>query len=65
MQEKVSKTEAVRMLVERGFVAALENGVVMVRAKNFSDVEKAIKDIGYDASWGWRAYHEVDSNRET
>ena len=54
----MKKEEAVIELISRGYIATLENGVVMVSMpitnKNLRDMEKLLRSIGYKASWGVR-----------
>lgn len=53
----MSKEQAVLQLSNLGFNAVLESGVIMITVadeKTVKKANKAVKDIGYDASWGWR-----------
>ena len=53
----MSKEECVSNLIRAGFVSALESGVVMIYVqteKDIKKVNKAIKSIGYNASYGIR-----------
>lgn len=53
----MSKDQAVSQLSNLGFNATLESGVIMITVadeKTAKKANKAIKEIGYDASWGWR-----------
>lgn len=53
----MSKEEAVIKLSEMGFKAVLDSGVIMITVtdeKTAKKANKAVKEIGYNASWGWR-----------
>ena len=53
----MSKEEAVIKLSEMGFKAVLDSGVIMITVtdeKTAKKANKAVKEIGYHASWGWR-----------
>lgn len=57
----MSKEEVVAMLSKRGLKGELISGVVMITVASKKDVkkaEKAIKEIGYNASWGVRMEEE-------
>jgi len=53
----MTKDEAVEELKRRGFDAHKMDGIVMVRTadterQTYSAVKRAIKEMGYNASWG-------------
>lgn len=52
----MSKQDAVSELISRGYDARLEDGVVMINMPitnvKIHQVEKILKSIKYDASWG-------------
>lgn len=53
----MNKDQAVSQLSNLGFNATLESGVIMITVANEKTTKKAnkaVKAIGYDASWGWR-----------
>ena len=53
----MSKEEAVIKLSEMGFKAVLDSGVIMITVadkKSAKKANKAVKEIEYNASWGWR-----------
>lgn len=53
----MSKEEYATKLAEMGFTVALINGVIMIMSedeKTAKKANKAIKEIGYKSSWGWR-----------
>lgn len=53
----MSKDTAVSQLSNLGFNATLESGVIMITVadeKTAKKANKAVKEMGYDASWGWR-----------
>ena len=53
----MSKEEATTMLSEMGYNAVLDSGVIMITVadeKTAKKANKAVKEIGYNASWGWR-----------
>lgn len=57
----MSKEEVVAMLSKRGLKGELISGVVMITVANKKDVKKAnkaVKEIGYNASWGVRMEEE-------
>lgn len=57
VREKTMKELAVEKLLARGFNVTLESGVIMSRIKTPDDYKlykQALKDIGYDSSWGAR-----------
>lgn len=57
----MSKEEVVAMLSKRGLKGELISGVVMITVASKKDVKKAkkaIKEIGYNASWGVRVEEE-------
>lgn len=52
-----NKDKAVSQLSNLGFNATLESGVIMITVadeKTAKKANKAVKEIAYDASWGWR-----------
>lgn len=55
----MSKDELVKYLIDRGYRAENENGVVMIRtdkamtAKDINDLHDLIRNSGYNASYGW------------
>lgn len=52
-----NKDQAVSQLSNLGFNATLESGVIMITVadeKTAKKANKAVKEIRYDASWGWR-----------
>lgn len=53
----MSKDEVTQLLNEKGFVAENESGVVMVYSSDitFSDLQKIMQEIGYNASFGLKA----------
>lgn len=56
-----SKDNAVVKLLEMGFKAVNDGGVVMITVpteKAIKKAQKAIKDIGYKCSWGIRVESE-------
>lgn len=58
----MNKDQAVSQLSNLGFNAVLESGVIIITVadeKTAKKAEKAIKEIGYDASWGWRIERKV------
>lgn len=58
----MSKDTAVSQLSNLGFNATLESGVIMITVadeKTAKKANKAVKEIGYDASWGWRIERKV------
>lgn len=58
----MNKDQAVSQLLNLGFNAVLESGVIIITVadeKTAKKAEKAIKEIGYDASWGWRIERKV------
>ena len=54
----MTKEDAVSELKSRGYNAFVENGVVMlnmpITSKAVSTIERLMKSIGYNASWGIR-----------
>ena len=59
----MSKDEAVTKLSEMGFKAVLDSGVIMITVadeKVVKKANKAVKDIGYDASYGIKIESEVE-----
>lgn len=53
----MSKEQAVLQLLNLGFNTVLESGVIMITVadeKTTKKANKAVKEIGYDASWGVR-----------
>lgn len=55
--EEMSKEECISKLIEQGFNACLDNGVVMVTVASEVErnrAEKAIKELGLRGSWGSR-----------
>lgn len=53
----MSKEEYATELVKMGFKALLECGVIIITIESEKDAKKAnkaIKEIGYKSSWGWR-----------
>lgn len=66
VREKTAKELAVEKLSTRGINATLESGVIMARVKDLEELqvyEQALKDIGYDASWGVR-FDKGETNYE-
>ena len=53
----MNKDEALTRLSEMGYNAVLESGVIMITVTDENTAKKAnkaVKEIGYDSSWGWR-----------
>lgn len=53
----MNKEDCVAMLLDMGYLATLESGVVIIIVESESALKKAnkaIRSIGYDASWGTR-----------
>jgi len=66
VKEKTMKELAVEKLSTRGINATLESGVIMTNVKDLEELqiyEQALKDIGYDASWGVR-FNKGETNYE-
>ena len=59
----MSKEEAVKQLNDKEFSTRLENGVVVIEVRSESErarAKRAIREIGYDASWGVRGVMKHD-----
>ena len=53
----MNKEQAVSQLSNLGYNATLESSVIMITVadeKTAKKANKAVKEIGYNASWGWR-----------
>jgi len=51
----LSKEEYVRIITQKGYIATLESGVIILTLDNEKSLKKAFKDVrsmGYDASLG-------------
>ena len=60
--EDMSKDECALKLMECGFTACVINGVVIILIDDENDekkVSKAIKEIGYNCSWGTKMKEKV------
>lgn len=53
----MSKDEVTQLLIDKGFNAENESGVVMVYSSDitFKDLENIMQEIGYNASYGLRS----------
>ena len=66
MVKTLTKKDTVKKLSDSGFHAKLESGVVVIEIASEAErlrAKKAIKDIGYDASWGTRGIITNDDSR--
>ena len=53
----MSKEETATKLSEMGYNAVLDSGVIMITVadeKTAKKANKAVKEIGYNSSWGYR-----------
>ena len=60
----MSKDEALTRLSEMGYNAVLESGVIMITVadeKAVKKANKAVKDIGYDSSYGIKIGNVIDN----
>lgn len=60
----MNKDEAVTKLSEMGFKAVLDSGVIMITVvdeKTAKNANKAVKEIGYDSSYGVRIERREDN----
>lgn len=50
----LSKDKALEIVLQEGFKASLENGVLIFNEKEtkFKKIKKMLKDIGYNSSYG-------------
>lgn len=61
----MDKQETIKNLSDRGFSSYLEDGIVMVNVKNEKEmkaVKKAIKEIGYNRSFGFKIGGKTNGN---
>lgn len=60
---KMSKEEAVKILEKAGYVAKVENSVVIAKIdkfsqKEFAKIRKILRDAGYNSSFGVKNWKE-------
>ena len=62
----MNKDEALTRLSEMGYNAVLESGVIMITVadeKAVKKANKAVKDIGYNASYGIKIGNVIDNQK--
>ena len=64
---KMSKEEAVKILEKAGYVAKVENSVVIAKIdkfsqKEFAKIRKILRDAGYNSSFGVKNWKEGGNN---
>ena len=71
MIKVLSKDKALEIVLQEGFKAKLENGVLIFNEKEtkFKKIKKMLKDIGYNSSYGIKyngdlGYGENEANKE-
>ena len=71
MIKVLSKDKALEIVLQEGFKAKLENGVLIFNEKEtkFKKIKKMLKDIGYNYSYGikyngYLEYGEIETKKE-